>query len=91
MSAERLMFVRFELRYMLPMRMPSIIDTPSPGIPPCTDTCVPVWSPWSPPTSRLPKNAELIAGISCAMFTHDPPDGSSLNVFSSATVVWAVD
>ena len=41
-SGERLMFVRFELRYMLPMRMPSIIDTPSPGSPPCTDTCVPV-------------------------------------------------
>src|SRR5439155_300942 len=34
-SGDRLMLVRFELRYMLPIRRPSTIDTPSPFRLPC--------------------------------------------------------
>ena len=41
-SGERLMFVRFELKYMLPMRRPSNSDTPSPVTLPCAWTVAPV-------------------------------------------------
>ena len=36
------MFVRLELMYMLPIRMPSTSDTPSPALLPCAETWAPV-------------------------------------------------
>jgi hypothetical protein len=87
-SGDRLMFVRFELMYMLPMRRPSIIETPSAGRLPFAETCAPVWSPSTPPTSTL---LALTAGTSAAIWIHDPPEGSSLNAWSVTCRVVAAD
>src|SRR3954467_2132929 len=87
-SGDRLMFVRFDDRYMLPMRSPSTIDTPSPARLPCADTCAPVWSPSTPPTSWM---LARIAGTSDAIWTHDPLDGISLKVSAVNDRVDAAD
>ena len=83
------MFVRFELMYMLPMRMPSIIDTPSPRA----------------AAVRRHLGAGLIAehaadvrvadartaGTSAAIWIHEPPEGSSLNASAVTDRVCAAD
>src|SRR5687768_17022542 len=82
------MLVRLELWYMLPIRRPSMRETPSWARLPCADTWAPVASPPLPPTSW---NDARMAGTSEAIWIHDPLDGISLKVSAVTERVCAAD